>query len=160
MSIDFEICKAEFSDLEEILTLQKKAYLTEAAIYDDFTIPPLHQSLASIAEEFQETSIIKVVSPENRIVGSVRIAVKNKTGHIGKLIVDQDFRGLGIGKRLLSEIEELHKQEVARFVLFTGALSERNLHIYYKAGYKEFKREILNDKVTIVYLEKYINPSN
>ena len=39
------ITKALYSDLEEILALQKLAYQSEAELYDDYTIPPLTQSL-------------------------------------------------------------------------------------------------------------------
>ena len=36
-----EIKPAVIEDSEAILTLQRLAYQSEAAIYDDFTIPPL-----------------------------------------------------------------------------------------------------------------------
>jgi hypothetical protein len=35
--------KAQFEDLAEILSLQKLAYQSEAAICNDYTIPPLVQ---------------------------------------------------------------------------------------------------------------------
>jgi hypothetical protein len=38
---------ASIEDAEEILALQKLAYVSEAEIIDDFTIPPLHQTLAN-----------------------------------------------------------------------------------------------------------------
>jgi hypothetical protein len=39
---------ADVRDAEELLDLQKLAYRSEAAIYDDYTIPPLTQSLAEM----------------------------------------------------------------------------------------------------------------
>lgn len=41
-----------------------------------------------------------------------------------------------------------------RYELFTGFKSERNLYLYKKLGYSEFKRQPINDNLTIVYLEK------
>lgn len=41
-----------------------------------------------------------------------------------------------------------------RFELFTGFKSKKNLYLYNKLGYKEFKREKINDRLTLVYLEK------
>ena len=39
-------------DLREILTLQKLAYQSEAEIYNDYSIPPLIQTLDKIKEDF------------------------------------------------------------------------------------------------------------
>ncbi|WP_226991728.1 hypothetical protein [Paenibacillus sabinae] len=39
------IMQAEEADLEEILELQRKAFVVEAAIYNDYTIQPLRQTL-------------------------------------------------------------------------------------------------------------------
>ena len=47
------IKKAEFSDLEEILQLQKLTYKSEAELYNDFNIPPLVQTLKEVEEEFK-----------------------------------------------------------------------------------------------------------
>jgi hypothetical protein len=47
-----EIEKATVFDAEEILTLQKLAYQSEAEIYNDFNIPPLVQTLESIEKDF------------------------------------------------------------------------------------------------------------
>ena len=41
-----------------------------------------------------------------------------------------------------------------RFELFTGERSERNLHLYQKLGYRSFRSERLNERVTLVFLEK------
>jgi GNAT superfamily N-acetyltransferase len=157
MKEEFKIWKAEFNDLEEILSLQKQAYLTEAAIYNDYTIPPLHQSLAAIQKEFEEMYFLKAVSDDNQIIGSIRLLVKKRTGFIGKLIVDERFRNKGIGRKLLAEIESIHKDNVSRFELFTGFNSEKNLYIYSSVGYREFRREKLTDKLSLVYLEKLAN---
>ena len=151
------ICKAEFNDLEDILLLQKKAYLTEAAIYNDYTIPPLHQTIESIQNEFNESYILKATTIDNKLIGSIRVVIKGTNGYIGKLIVDEQFQNMGIGKKLLYEIEKIHSEKVTRLELFTGIKSEKNLHIYLHFGYKEFKREKLNENVTIVFLEKYIH---
>lgn len=44
------IKKAEVSDAEEILSLQKLAYKSEAELYNDFNIPPPVQTLKEINE--------------------------------------------------------------------------------------------------------------
>jgi len=44
--------KASIDDAEEILEIQKDAFLGQAMIYNNFNLPPLSQSIASIREEF------------------------------------------------------------------------------------------------------------
>jgi len=140
--------------MEEILALQKKAYLSEASIYDDFTIPPLHQTLDAVEKEFNQGYVLKAVTDNDKIVGSVRLAITGDTAYIGKLIVDENYQNKGLGRKLLVEAEALIKDKVSRFELFTGFKSEKNLHIYTSLGYKEFKHEQISERLTMVFLEK------
>ena len=49
-----EITRASQEDAEIILHLQMHAYLSEAEIYNDYSIPPLIQTLKEIRQEFSE----------------------------------------------------------------------------------------------------------
>ena len=75
--------KAEIKDLEEILTLQKLAYISEAEICNDYSIPPLVQTLEGLIEDYKNQLILKAVI-DGKIVGSVR-AYENE-GTIGRLV--------------------------------------------------------------------------
>lgn len=44
----------------------------------------------------------------------------------------------------------------ARFELFTGDRSERNLALYQRLGYRQFRTARLSPRVTLVYLEKVV----
>jgi len=144
--------QAQVSDASEILALQKLAYLSEAEICQDYTIPPLTQTLEEIEREFQTRTVLKVVL-DGKIIGSVRAYLQEGTCYIGRLIVHPDFQNRGIGAKLLREIEERFAH-AGRYELFTGEKSERNLYFYQKWGYRIFRKEELTDKVTLVYLEK------
>ncbi len=63
--------RATTLDAKEILALQKLAYISEAEIYNDFTIQPLHQRLNEMTSEIETQYVLKCVVNE-RIVGSVR----------------------------------------------------------------------------------------
>lgn len=152
---DIIIQKASPEDAKEILALQKLAYTSEAEIYNDFTIPPLHQSLGEIVDEFENQHFLKSCA-DGRIIGSVRAHAEDKTCHIGRLIVHPDCQNEGIGTRLLEEIENVFGN-APRFELFTGHRSEKNLYLYQKQGYKVFKNQRINEDLTIVFLEKYRN---
>jgi ribosomal protein S18 acetylase RimI-like enzyme len=151
-----EVEKATISDAEEILSLQKLAYQSEAEIYNDFNIPPLVQTLEEIKKDFGIQFLLKAAMDE-KIIASVRAHTKEGTCYIGRLIVHPDFQNWGIGTKLMYEIEKIFST-CQRFELFTGARSERNLYLYQKLGYKIFKTAKITDQTTIVYLEKKIDP--
>ena len=145
--------QAKIEDAEEILNLQKLAYQSEAEIYDDYTLPPLTQSIREIEAEFEDHTFLKALCEDGRIIGSVRAYVEQGTCFIGRFIVHPDFQNQGVGTSLMHEIEGRFK-DVKRFELFTGHLSERSIYLYHKLGYQEFKREKIHDNLELVYLEK------
>ena len=150
--MEINIIEADKSDLETILELQKECYLSEAELHDDFDIPPLKQDMESILNEYDKGVILKVVN-DCTIIGSVRGYSLNETCYIGKLIVKNGFQNNGIGKLLMISIENKFGH-CKRYELFTGFKSQKNLYLYNKLGYKEFNREKINNKLTLVYLEK------
>ncbi len=140
-------------DLDQILQLQKKAFYGQALIYNDFKLPPLLQTIEDLREEFKEKAIYKIEQDGN-IIASIRCFIKNNTLYLEKLIVDPDFQNRGIGTKMLTEIEKKYASSVNRFALFTGHKSEKNLHIYNKAGYKEIRREAIRDDLKLLFMEK------
>lgn len=144
--------RAKSEDAQEILDLQKLAYQSEAAIYNDYTIPPLTQTLEEITADFDRHTFLKATM-EGRMVGSVRAYMREGTCFIGRLVVDPSVQNQGIGTRLLSEIERTFDQ-ANRFELFTGHQSERNLHLYQKLDYRPYRSKKVTDALTIVHLEK------
>jgi hypothetical protein len=49
---------------------------------------------------------------------------------------------------------ELCFEDAQRFELFTGYKSERNINLYQRLGYKIFKSEEINKKLSFVFMEK------
>lgn len=147
-----DIEQAGVKDAEEILSLQKLAYRSEAEIYNDFTIPPMTQTLEEIKADFEKQVFLKAVGNE-RIIGSARARLEEGTCFIGRLIVHPDFQDQGIGTKLMRGVEQRFDQG-GRYELFTGHRSERNLHLYQKLGYEPFRRERVSEALTLVFLEK------
>jgi len=69
--MELSIVQASPDDAGEILALQKMAYQSEAKLNDDWTIPPLTQTLPEIMSEFETKIFLKVVCAD-KIIGSVR----------------------------------------------------------------------------------------
>jgi ribosomal protein S18 acetylase RimI-like enzyme len=139
-------------DAPAILALQKLAYLSEAALYNDWSIPPLTQTIESLIEEFSVAAILKA-SIGSRLVGSVRARANGDTCEIGRLVVQPEFQRQGIGSSLLTTIESMYPG-VGRFELFTGSKSEDNIRLYQRAGYRLTRTQALSPAVSITYLEK------
>jgi ribosomal protein S18 acetylase RimI-like enzyme len=146
------ISQASIEDAEAILKLQKIAYQSEAQLYNDFSISPLTQTLDQIKADFATKVFFKAVAGGD-IVGSVRGYQEKGTCYVERLIVDPAFQGQGIGTALMRHIESVFS-EAKRFELFTGHKSERNLRLYQKLGYQEFKREPATERLTFLFLEK------
>lgn len=149
-----EIMPAAVSDAAAILALQRLAYQSEAEIYQDWTIPPLTETLADLEHEFGRQIILKAVEGET-IAGSVRACQTGNTCAIGRLIVHPELQGRGIGSRLMQRIETYFPQ-AKRFELFTGSRSERNIRLYEKLGYRIYSESSLTAKVGLVGMEKII----
>ena len=147
-----EIGPATVEDAQAILVLQRLAYQSEAAIYGDFTIPPLTETLDEIKARFQDRRFL-VAREASQIVGSVRAFQDGATCHVQRLIVHPGYRRRGIGMALLTMIESCFPT-AGRFELFTGHKSESNLRLYERAGYRAFRREPANEKVALVFMEK------
>src|SRR5947209_116914 len=133
------ITQAAVDDAGAILALQQLAYRSEALLYEDWNLPPLTETVEELQAEFARQVILKALD-DDRIIGSVRARMDHTmTCAIGRLMVHPEYRGQGIGTRLMQEIERQF-EEAERFVLFTGEKSARNLRFYQRLGYWEFRR--------------------
>jgi N-acetylglutamate synthase-like GNAT family acetyltransferase len=145
--------RATKEDAAEILKLQKEGFMFEAKLYNDYSIPPLHQTIESVLEEMEAGVVLKAVL-DNKIIGTVRANSDGKTCLIAKLVVNNAYQNQGLAQSLMKAIENEFPQ-VERFELFTGFRSEKNLYLYKKLGYSEFKREAIRENVTLVFMEKF-----
>jgi len=146
------IVKAERKDLQEILDLQYLAYQSEAILLDNFSIPPLKQTLNEVEQEFENGVFLKAVDDHDIIIGSVRANAENGTLHIGKLIVHPNSQGQGIGTKLLIGIEKAYPQE--RYELFTSDKSVKNIRLYERIGYVKYKEQETAPGLKFIYLQK------
>jgi len=146
------ISRAASKDAPAILALQRLSYQSEAAIYDDYAIAPLTETLAELEADIKRIVVLKAEAGD-RLVGSVRGRLADHTILVGRLAVAPDCQNLGLGRRLMSAIEEFFPQAV-RCELFTGYKSEKNLTLHTKLGYREARRAPVHPGLTLVYMEK------
>lgn len=148
--------KAQLSDLNNILELQKIAFLSEAIIYNNYNIEPLKQTIEEIQADFYQYTFLKATI-DNKIIGSVKIKNNNDCCYIGKLIVHPQYQNNGVGKKLLAEAEKQYATANS-YLLFTGHKSLKNIELYKSVGYKitETFADSNIKGLNIVKMEKHI----
>ena len=146
------VVPARVRDAEALLKLQYLCYQTEAALYNDYSIFPLVQSLAQLLTEYDTHRILAIRMGEE-VIASVRGQMIDGTGHIGRLIVHPRLQHRGLGTRLMHAIEEYFSM-VDRYELFTGHRSEQNLRFYRRQGYTDFREEVVSPALRLIYFEK------
>lgn len=147
-----EILQASANDAEEILSLQRAAYQSEARLHDDFNIPPLTQSLNELREDFKSKTILKIIE-NGHLLASGQARLENGNCYIGRMAVWPQHQGKGIGSKLLAALEAVFPSAM-RFELFTGEKSASNLAMYAHWGYKPFKTATLG-KTKVIFLQRY-----
>lgn len=155
-----DIRRALPDDAAQILELQRAAYRIEAERYDDFTLPPLTETLDDLSATFATHTILvarrtAAAATTDPIVGTVRARVVGETAHVARLAVRPALHGRGIGRQLLTAIEQA-VAPVERYELFTGHRSARNLRMYERAGYRHTRTVPDSDRVSLTFLEKVV----
>lgn len=150
-----DISLAQKEDLPAILHLQKQAFLKEAERLDNYQIQPLTQNLQDMELEFADGVFLKLTTAYGIIIGSVRAHAVNGIAYVGKLMVHQDYQGMGHGTRLLLAIEKYFPR--CTFELFTSSHSLDNIRLYTRNGYNEYTRRTVDDKLELVFMRKASN---
>ena len=147
-----KIERADRKDLEEILKFQYTVYQSEAQLFGGKKIPPLTQTLEEVEAEYDKGVILKMITEDGKIIGSVRATEENGTVHVGKMMVHPDQQHKGYGKRLLLSMEKYYPGK--RFELFTSTRSVANIRLYEKLGYEAFETKAVDDELEFVYMRK------
>ncbi|OAM89562.1 GNAT family N-acetyltransferase [Termitidicoccus mucosus] len=151
-----KISAATPADLPAILEIQKEAYQAEAKIYDDYSIPPLKETLDGITSASKRGVILKA-EVDGALVGSVRVSLNNDICEIGRLSVSPKHQRRGIGSALLKACESVFPSSCC-YELFTGSKSAANISLYESLGYRRTEARALSPQVTLIYLRKEKNP--
>ncbi|CAM5576906.1 N-acetyltransferase OS=Streptomyces alboniger OX=132473 GN=CP975_05955 PE=4 SV=1 [Streptomyces alboniger] len=156
MGMSVTISAATEQDAEQIFKLQYLCFQSEAALYGNYRIDPLVQTLDELREEVV-TDCVFVARLGEEVVGSVRgRVIDDGSASIGRLCVHPRLQGHGIGARLLRAAESALAGErgATSFRLHTGHRSESNLSLYRRGGYQTVGMAQGADGVEMIVLEK------
>ncbi|AZI42224.1 GNAT family N-acetyltransferase [Deinococcus psychrotolerans] len=123
---------ATVDDLPALFALQHLAFQSEAELYPETVISPMRQTLPELESEFSQFETL-IAEEDGKLIGSVRGQMVSECGEIGRLMVRPEWRGRGLGRRLVQEMELA--LGVQTFRLFTGERSLSNLRLYESLGY-------------------------
>jgi GNAT superfamily N-acetyltransferase len=152
MSAPLRIRSAQANGAEELLALQKAAFLSEAMLYGMDAVPAMLENLEQMREALRGHLFLKAVD-QGRIAGSVRTNLDGGTCRIGRLVVAPDLQRQGIGSRLMAAIEARFPG-AEHYEIFTGHKSEGNLRLYRRLGYEEYLAQQVRPGLTVVFMRK------
>ncbi|MEV4002832.1 GNAT family N-acetyltransferase [Actinomadura sp. NPDC049753] len=151
--------RAAPADAGEMMTVQRAAYVSEAQLYGDPFIPPLVESVEQLGKVLAGDAVVLKAVEDGRLVGAVRAQFSDRTCLVGRLVVAPDLQRRGVGRRLMTELEDEIAGRADACVLFTGHLSEANLRLYRRLGYSETHRERVAAHLTLVHMRKALVPA-
>lgn len=148
------LARVSQTDAGEALTIQRAAFVSEALIYGTADMPVLTQTLDQLRAELAGSSGW-VARQRGRLIGIIHAAETEELLLIGRIAVAPDIQGAGIGKRLLDIVEQNSRAPEAE--LFTGSLSESNIRLYQKCGYRITEEIDQGDGTAQIFMRKRIN---
>jgi ribosomal protein S18 acetylase RimI-like enzyme len=128
---DIIIRQADFSDFEDILSLLKQLWPKNQFDFDT-TKAVFNRNLKSDYKR-----IICAVQ-DSKIIGYCSMTIKNSLwqqgllGNVDELVVDDKYRGKGIGKKLMDSITNIAEQIECKKIELDSGLHREDSHEFYK----------------------------
>ena len=139
-----QISLATKNDLDGILALQKQIY----------RVRQLHADAKKILSDLIDANHcdITVAKKDNKIIGSAFLFYMPIPAH-GKpyallegMVVDEKFRGMGVGSTLIEKAIEVAHQKHCYKMIFTSGFDRKEIHKFYeKFGFKKWGWEFRMD---------------
>jgi tRNA (guanine37-N1)-methyltransferase len=130
-----DVSPATRGDAGELFTLTRACWLQELWANPGVRIPALEESFDDFLGSFDDWTTF-VARAGGRLVGSSRGRAEGDIWDVGRVMVAPDLQARGLGRYLLTLVEEAAPAEVTSYQLFTGAGSVDNIRMYKKAGYR------------------------
>jgi predicted GNAT family N-acyltransferase len=93
-----------------------------------------------------------VAVEEGRVVGTCRLVFQGDIARLGRMAVERDLRGRGVGAAILREAEREAIVGGARRISLHAQLAARSL--YKRGGYREQGQEFVEEGIEHVTMEK------
>ena len=143
------IRQAKFSDLEEILRLNKALFDYEEIFNSEYD---LNWTYSDVGRKYfkerleNKSSVILIAELDKKIVGYMLAFInnypfrsKNPIAEIENMYIDERFRGIGTGTKLMNELKRILKEKkVKRIKVEAVAQNYKAIEFYKKNGFGDF----------------------
>lgn len=153
--MDYKIEVATINDVPDLFALQKKAFKPVAEKLEWNGIPQMAETMEQSIRAFANDTVLKLVCGDGRIVGSVRGSVTGGVLHIGRLMVDPDFQGLGLGRMLQRKLESMFEFNNECLDCYCG--DEGAYQFYKRDGFVETRTYLVGNGVVAYIMVKPAN---
>lgn len=149
---------ATIEDVPELLDLQYKAFRPVAESLDWLDVPNLTETVEHALGEFPKYTTLKMLSDDEKIIGSVRGRVEDDSLYIGRLMVLPEFQKNGYGRILLRKIQSILPHD--RAWLDTSGDIPQTVSFYEREGFRTFETKYFENGVSWISMEKVLGVAN
>ena len=148
--------RADASDAEQILQMQKASFAPLLERYQDYDLNPANETADRVrARLIQKETYYYYITVNGEAVGAIRI-VDAKDGsrkRISPLFILPQHQNRGYAQAAMREAERMHGAE--NWALSTIMQEQGNCHLYEKMGYhRTGSPQIVSERMTLVQYEK------
>lgn len=135
---------------ESVLCIQIPSYMLEAALLDNYEIPPLKDTVASL-QNCDETFFGYFINEE--LCGVISTKLEDDVVDIHRLFVHPNHLRKGIAKKLLYFLqEEFH--DAKKMIVSTGSKNSPATEFYQKNGFSMLKEITVEENISLTLFEK------
>jgi len=145
---DVIIRQATLKDLKSIQNLNYELFKLEKANYDSTLIVdwPLSEEGKKYFEDLIKNEFVIIAMKDEKIIGYLAGTINEKGsyelfqyGEINNMLVDNNYRGSGIGKKLINRFKEYCKtKNITNLKVVASAKNLNAIDFYKKQGFKDF----------------------
>ncbi|WP_057913721.1 GNAT family N-acetyltransferase [Peribacillus muralis] len=150
--MDITIKRTSLTEVDMLLTIQKKAFAEDYKLYEDHDTTPVNETPEKLVENI-ENAIHYTILSNNNIIGAIDLRKKDNMILLDKLFIANEYQNKGLGTKIMKLIEaEFALIKVWR--LYTPYLNKRNQYFYEKFGYEKIGEVQLSEKLLLFKYEK------
>ncbi|MCD8391166.1 MAG: GNAT family N-acetyltransferase, partial [Firmicutes bacterium] len=133
----FQVRHATYDDITDILKITKEGFVKYEELAGVSGLPALSETYYDVKSDI-ESKIVLIAIQDGMPVGSVRVAVdeKTKTAYLSRFAVKVDNQNNGIGKSIMNLVDRIMKKRGVKSIsLHTGAKITSLIRFYYGRGF-------------------------
>jgi predicted GNAT family N-acyltransferase len=127
--------------LDQALALRERVFCGEQGV-----------ELAAERDGLDDQALHVVSVRDGRVLGTCRVLVSDGIGRLGRMAVEPDARGRGIGAELLAEAERAARAAGADRMRLHAQIAARSL--YSRAGYEQVGDAFVEEGIDHVTMER------